>query len=328
MKAAFLTAPRQLEIQESPAPCPMPGEALIRISRFGLCGSDLSFYAGHRSLPQYPHLLGHELVGTLVEATASMAAGSRVIVEPNYPCGLCHLCTSGRGAYCAGKHSMGVDLPGCFAEYVTAPNEFLWPIPDCISDADAATIEPLAVAVHAIRQSGLKPGQTAAILGCGSIGLLIAHVAQSAGIRILAHDLSAVRRARALEFGAIEALPEADVAELWREHQVAAIFECAGVSATVDLALEAAPRGSTILLLGLATSAAHFTPLRIVREGIRIEPCLIYEHPTDFAQTIEQVANGTLQPSRIVTSTHAFAGIAGAFRAALDPDESKVHCIL
>ena len=327
MKAAFLTAPRQLEIIECPAPCPMPGEALIRISRVGLCGSDLSFFAGHRSLPQYPHLLGHELVGTLAEATSSLAAGSRVIVEPNYPCGLCQLCTTGRGAYCAGKHSMGVDLPGCFAEFVTAPNEFLWPIPDSISDADAATIEPLAVAVHAIRQSGLKAGQTAAVLGCGSIGLLIAHVAQAAGIRILAHDLSPLRRARALEFGAIEVTPDAEVSELWRQHQVATVFECAGVSATVDLALAAAPRGCTVLL-GLATTPAQFTPLRLVREGIRVEPCLIYEHPTDFAYTIDQVAQGRLQPARIVTSTHAFAGIAEAFSAALNPDESKVHCIL
>ena len=68
--------------------------------------------------------------------------------------------------------------------------------------------------------------------------------------------------------------------------------------------------------------------VRLVREGIRVEPCLIYEHPTDFAYTIDQVAQGRLQPARIVTSTHVFAGIAGAFSAAINPDESKVHCIL
>ena len=330
MKAVFLIEPKKVEFRDVARPEPAPGEVLIQPIRMGICGSDASFFSGHRAT-SYPHLLGHEFVGRVVAKAKDVdkfAIGGRVIVEPNYPCGSCRFCLSGRGCICPNKKSMGVTVPGCFAEYVAAPAEYVWEMPDSISDEDAATIEPLAVSVHALVQSGARAGNTIAVVGLGAIGLLLIHAAIAQGVRVLAHGRSSIKLHRARQLGA-EAVPnDADIAKLWLEQQVSTIFECTGSTATVETAIGAAPRGGKVLLLGLSSSPASFVPLRLVREGIVIEPSLIYDHPADFRRTIGLVANGTLRPSCIVTSTFPFVEIGRALEAASGGPESKVHAVV
>ena len=330
MKAAFLIEPGKVEFREISRPEPAPGEVLIQPIRVGICGSDVSFFSGHRAT-SYPHLLGHELVGRVVAAAngvTKFAIGARVIVEPNYTCGSCHFCLSGRGCICPNKKSMGVTAPGCFADYVAAPAEYVWQLPDNISDLDAATIEPLAVSVHALVKSGARAGDTVAVVGCGGIGLLLIHAAVAEGVRVLAHGRSSNKLDRARQLGAVAVPNDADVTELWREQGVSSVFETAGSTATVELAIGAAPRGSTVLLLGLSSSPASFVPLRLVRESVRIEPSLIYDHPSDFARTIELVANGALHPSCIVTSTFPFEEIGRALEVANGGPVSKVQAVV
>ncbi len=329
MKSALLTAPEKMEIREIDAPALSVGEVMIRPDRIGICGSDVSFYLGHRTPPYLPFLLGHEFVGRVVAVgpgVTKLAAGQRVIVEPNYTCGTCRFCLEGRGNICPHKKSMGVSVPGCFADYATAPAEFTWPVPDAVSDADAASIEPLTVSLHALLQSGARAGDTVAVVGCGVVGLLLTHVAVTQGVRVLAHDQFDEKLAMASQLGA-EACAGGNPANLWLDENVSTVFECAGVTPTVELALGAAPRGSRVLLLGLSSSPASFVPLRLVREGIRIEPSLIYDHPADFASSIQQVANKVLQPSKIVTETIPFDSIGRALQIASTGKSGKVHVI-
>ncbi len=326
MKAAVLLEPKRIEIGDVPAPRAGAGQVLIQPERLGICGSDVSFYQGHRAAA-YPWVLGHELVGhitALGEDVKDLQVGQRVIVEPNYPCGVCAFCRSGRGAICPFKTSLGVTVPGCFAESCTAPAEFVWPVSSEISDADAATIEPLAVSIHALRHSSARLGDTIAVVGCGATGLLLVQAAIAQGVHVLAHDKfpSKLEMARAL--GA--STPSGDeIAQVWRDENVTTVFECAGASPTVELALNAAPRGSEVVLLGLSAAPATFVPLRLVREGLRVSGSLIYDHPSDFARAIALVKQGTLCPSKIVTGVLPFAEMDRALQLASTGQSGKIN---
>ena len=184
-----------------------------------------------------------------------------MIVEPNYPCGKCKFCRNGKGNICPNKKSLGVSIPGCFSELFVAPAEFCFPIPDSISDADAVTIEPLTVSLHALWQSGVQAGDTISVLGCGSTGLLLIQAARSQGVHVLAHDKVRRKLEMAQRFGA-EISDEQDLAKLWQEKNVRTVFECAGSSATVEIALNCGAAGKrsdphwSVLLTGKLSTPA------------------------------------------------------------------------
>jgi L-iditol 2-dehydrogenase len=326
MKAALLLSPEKVGIEDIAEP-PLAADGVwIRPTVAGICGTDVSFYLGHRLVP-YPFVLGHEVTGRVVAIGAKVTklhVGQRVIVEPNYPCGSCALCLKGRGAVCAQKISMGVNQPGCFAECASAPAEFVWPLPDTISDQDAATIEPLTVSLHALMHSGTGTGDTVAVLGCGVVGLLLTHAAVAKGMRVIAHDRYADKLEMARGLGAI-AIPSEDAEQLWRKEKVSVVFECAGVPATVELALNAAPRGAQVILLGLSSAPASFVPMRLVREGIDVRTSMIYDHPADFQYAIDLVAGGVLHPARVVTHTYPFESIGQALCLAGTGKAGKIH---
>lgn len=326
IKAAFLDRPKMISIRETPAPQPCADEILIKPILTAICGSDVSFFAGHRSPSAYPVLLGHEVVGKVVATGSNVtnfSVGQRVIVEPNYPCGVCSFCRKGRGNICPNKKSLGVTIPGCFSEQFVAPTEFCWPIPDSISNEDAVIIEPLTVSLHALWHSGVQLGDTIAVVGCGSTGLSLIQAAVSQGTRVFAHDKLEGKLEMARKLGA-EISTNQDVSQLWRAEGVTAIFECAGVSATVEMALSEAPRGSQIILIGLAASRANFEPLRFVREGIRISGSIVYDHPTDFAKAISLVKEKVLSPKLIVTHTYPINKIQDAMQTACTGEAGKV----
>jgi 2-desacetyl-2-hydroxyethyl bacteriochlorophyllide A dehydrogenase len=327
MKTALLLSPETIVVQEMPKTHPGAGEVLLQTELAGICGTDVSFYRGHR-VATYPFVLGHEVIGRVAsfgDGVTRFTVGQRVLVEPNYPCLSCRLCLSGRGAVCAQKGSPGVNLPGCFSEYFSAPAEFVWPLPDIISDRDAATIEPLAVSVHGLLQSGAKAGDTVVVLGCGVVGLLLIHAAVSAGVRVIAHDRYANKLGMARSLGAETPAPHMDPAQIWQQEHVTSIFECAGAPATIDLALKAAPRACQVVLLGLSSEPATFVPLRLVREGIDIRTSMIYDHPKDFAYVIDEVARGVLRPSCVVTHTYPFESLALALAHAGTGEAGKIH---
>jgi 2-desacetyl-2-hydroxyethyl bacteriochlorophyllide A dehydrogenase len=327
MKAALLLEPGKIAFDEVAEPCPGEGEVVLEPARAGLCGTDVSFYLGHRQVP-YPFVLGHEVVGyvaALGKGVTKFKVGQRAVVEPNYPCGSCALCRKGRGAICPKKASMGVNLPGCFSDRAVAPAEFVWAVPETVSDEDAATIEPLAVSAHGLLLSGARRGDTVVILGCGVVGLLLAHAAAALGIRVIAGDRFPEKQEMALRLGAVAVLEYTDPARQWEEENVSTVFECAGVPATVDLALKAAPRGSQVMLLGLAPAPASFIPMRLVREGIDVRSSMIYDHPADFRYVIDLVGRGVLHPAQVVTHTFPFDQIGRALELAGTGTAGKIH---
>ena len=326
MKAALLYEPKRVEISEIDEPQLGPGDVRIKPKLTGICGSDISLFMGHRVASEYPLLIGHEVVGNVTAVGVNVERvkiGQRVIVEPNYNCGVCTFCHSGRGNICPNKKSLGVNIPGCFAEQFVAPAEFVWSVPETISDEDAVTMEPLAVSLHAIWQSDARIGDTIAVLGCGATGLLLIQAAIAQGMRVFAHDKLEGKLELARELGA-QVDQNQEIPKLWQSEGVTTVFECAGVASTVELALNAVPRGGQIVLLGLSTSQASFVPLKFVREGLRVSGSIIYDHPTDFSKTIALVDNKVLSPKSIVSHTFPFSEISQALTLASTGESGKV----
>lgn len=333
MKAAFLQSPGHIHLQDINLPQPGSGEVRVRLKQIGICGSDVHLFLGHRRLDK-PTIIGHEGLGHIDQigpGVTGRSVGERVVIEPNIPCRQCRYCMEGRGNICINKRVVGQTEPGAFAEFVILPAAFCWPVPDSVSDADAVTAEPMAVAVHALLTSRAKPGDTIAVIGLGAIGLLLTHLATRLGYRVLVTERQPTKIRLAEGMGAVAHYPtgtldeQADaLAQAWLREDVCAVFECAGAATTASLATAAAPRGAELVLVGLAEKPASFTPLKIAREGISIIPSLIYDHPTDFRRTIRLIEAGVIQPGQIISRSMPLDELQQALELAAEGTESKI----
>src|SRR5437773_9305738 len=204
MKAAVLHAPYDLRVQNTRITAPRPGDVVVKVAMAGLCGTDYRIWTGDRRVG-YPRVLGHEFVGTVTEAgfaVKRVRVGDRVAVEPNYACGRCPLCREGNRNLCLSRTAIGIDVDGCFAESVRVPERCCWPAPPGVADEDLMITEPLAVVVRAVARGHVARGESAAVVGSGTLGLLALQVLRSRGARVIVVGRSPRRFALARELGA------------------------------------------------------------------------------------------------------------------------------
>ena len=206
MKAAVLREAGRLGLERWPRPVIGAGEALLRLRGCGLCGSDIAKIGAVGT--KVPVVLGHEIVGDVVEigvGVAGVAVGDRAVAAHHVPCGACHFCRRGSESMCAAFKASNLD-PGGFAEYVRVPAEnvrhAMFRIPRHVSDEAASFVEPLACCLRAVRRARVEPGDTAAVVGLGSIGCLFVQLLHRAGARVIGVDLLAERVALAKRLGA------------------------------------------------------------------------------------------------------------------------------
>ncbi len=327
MQAAFLEKPNEIQLKECAIPEPSFGEIRVKLTKVGICGSDVHVFLGHRLLEK-PTIIGHEGIGIidkLGEGVFDRKIGERIVIEPNIPCQKCKHCLAGNGNICPKKRVLGINEAGCFAEYICLPAPFCWALPDKISDENAVAIEPTAVALSALFTANCKPGDSIAVIGLGAIGLLITHLALALGYKVFVTEIVETKLNLATQLGAIEVNgDEKSINQIWEENEVQAVFESAGTAYTASLAAAAAPRGSEIILVGLSEKPAHFTPLKIAREGISILPSIIYKNPTDFKRAIQLIKTSLINPSFIISSYSTFQNIQQAFEIASKGHESKI----
>jgi threonine dehydrogenase-like Zn-dependent dehydrogenase len=276
---------------------------LVSVQRAAICGSDLAIFKGTRSA-EYPLVMGHEAVGYIADPGESEHAhGSLVVIEPNIPCGRCEVCRRGHGNVCPNKHSLGMNWPGTFADLVAVPSEFAHPVPPQVNVEDAVGVEPLAVALHAVRAGNAGEGNRVAVVGCGAQGLLLVQVLVAFGARVVAADLDADRLRLAQQLGAEAGVHISSDApgDLDTRLSVPVVFEAAGTASALDLALRAATPAGRVVALGLGTAPVALLPLDFVRRGLTLNGSLIYDHPTDFQQAIQFVAEQRIKPSQLVS---------------------------
>ncbi len=205
MKALVWTAPNKAEVRDVPVPEAAPGQARLKVTYCGICGSDIGIFSGKHPRAKAPLILGHEFIGVIDEINGDAGefkVGDRVAGWPNIPCKECYFCKIGIPHVCKSLKITGIDLDGGIAEYVVCDVENLVKLEDTLSDKAASIIEPLAVAVRSLHQADFKTLSTAAIMGAGPIGIMVGVMLKYAGAsRIIISDIDQGRLDLCKEFG-------------------------------------------------------------------------------------------------------------------------------
>ncbi|MFH1566917.1 MAG: alcohol dehydrogenase catalytic domain-containing protein, partial [Gemmatimonadota bacterium] len=223
MKTIICQRPDLLVRADTPEPGdPGPGQALVRVRRCGICGTDLHAYKGRQPFLEYPRILGHELgveVVAVGPGVSGVKAGDRCAVEPYLNCGACGACARGRANCCERLTVLGVHIDGGMRERLLLPAAKLHPAA-ALSLDQLALVETLAIGCHAVTRADVQPGETALVVGAGPIGLSVIQFARAAGARVLLHEVDDRRRAFALERFGVEAGIGAgqDVVACLRQH--------------------------------------------------------------------------------------------------------------
>jgi L-iditol 2-dehydrogenase len=311
MKAALVTAVEKVSIQEIERPTIKDDEVLIRVKTVGVCGSDLHLFRGTHAFRKPPAILGHEIAGDIVEVgknVKTLKVGDRVTVEPQYGCGTCEFCRQGLVNLCAAKVVPGTaKWIGVFVEYFNAPEKTVYKLADQISYRMGTMIEPLAVAVRALRRATVKEKDCLVILGAGTIGLLTLVVAKQMGYKqIVCTDTAEFNREMAVKHGAIAVNPlTTDVVEVVKKltggkgADLALI--AAGAANIVDQATACVRKRGEIGIVAMITEKVPFYSYQMVFNEQTMYGAMTYE-TKDFQEAAEMI-NGGLDLNDFVTQT-------------------------
>jgi len=256
--ASVYRGPNDIVFEQRDVPEPGPGEVLVRVGVCGICGSDATEFSRGPVLARPPMVLGHEFAGVVEKAGPGVAltAGATVVAGAGIACGECRMCRSGRTNLCTSYSTLGLQHDGGLQGYVVAPESTLLDVTDAGLSMDTLGLtQPMSIAVHTVRRSGLKAGQDAVIVGVGGIGSFITVAASAVGARVLVVDRDASRLELAMNLGAHASLvagetPLVDrLAELGMEPDV--FFEVSGSRPGIDSVFEAARPGATIVPVGI-----------------------------------------------------------------------------
>ncbi len=319
MKSVRLHGTGDLQIHKEPIPVAGRGEKLIRIKSVGVCGSDLHWFAegsiGDAKL-DHPLVLGHEFAGVTED-------GQRVAIEPAVSCGHCEFCETGHPNLCDNIIFAGHGKQdGALREYGSYPTRCLFPIPDSLSYADGAMLEPLGVAIHTVDLGKIKTGMNVGVFGCGPIGLLIIQMAKLSGAaNIFATDKLPHRVEAAKRFGADQAYLIGDSDQLGEIRAVTqgrgvdVSFEAAGAQDAVDDAFAAVRPGGKVILAGIPDDdRTSFSASVARRKGLTIK--LVRRMKHTYPRAIELVSKGLVDVRSIVTHRFPLAQAGEAFHVA------------
>ncbi len=267
MKAMVLKAPRELVPDEVARPGRDASRVLIRVTHSGICGTDFKIYSG--AIPvSYPRIMGHEMVGRVVDAgdAGRFASGERVIVDPELYCGACFHCRIGQTHLCPNGILVGRDADGGFAEYVAAPASHVFRLPDSIDSRTAPLIQVLTTCLHAQRQVNIFPAESVVVFGLGVTGQLHVQLAKARGASpVIGVTRSAAKRELAQTLGADLTVPGGDgaveqVREATEGRGADVVIETTGVLSSVAAAVAMARSGGRILLFGIITAKEGALP--------------------------------------------------------------------
>lgn len=329
MKIGTYVAPMQVEMTEREIPTPKDGEALIKVSYAGICGTDMMIYHGLHPRAKAPLILGHEFSGVVEEVGENehIKIGDKVAVEPLLSCGTCAACRNGQMHVCEKLRYIGIDNDGGFAEYTTIPMNRLRVLPDGVTEKEAALLEPLAVAIHTVRRSNMKVGDTIAILGAGPIGLLIALIADRAGAgKIFISDVSTMRLKVAKEMGfeAIDA-KNMDIVQVVKDSTKGVgadvVFEVAGNQITADQMIDCIKFQGEITVVSVYKKPPNINLASMHFREISLKTTRCYS-PEDFAKAIELLEQSKLDLNPLVSHVLPLEDIKKGFELMEKPDES------
>ncbi|RMF93212.1 MAG: 2,3-butanediol dehydrogenase [Candidatus Schekmanbacteria bacterium] len=320
MKALVWHGKEDVRISDVPEPSAGKGEVKIRVQVCGICGSDLHEYrSGPVIIPRKPHpltgkeppvIIGHEFSGDVVEVgegVSRIAVGDRVAVNACLVCNECYWCRKGAYNLCAKLGSIGFAHDGAFAEYVSVPEYTCFKIPESVSYEQGSFVEPVAVAVHAVKRSRIKPGETVAVVGAGPIGLLVMQSAFASGAgKVYVVEPMPSRRELAKKLGATEVFdptqgdPGKMIHPLTDGLRADIVFECVGKPASLETALKMSGKGARIVIAGIFTQPVEFPFIRMQAHEKELIGSSAY--PDEFPAAINFLADGRVKVDSLINS--------------------------
>ncbi len=303
MRAAIFSGPKDLLIKNFNIPKPGEHEILLEVDRCGLCGTDFHIFSGHA--PSKPPMIpGHEYVGIVREtgtSVKSLKPGDHVAVDPNIYCGHCQYCRTGKIQFCENLKALGVTLNGGFAENSLLPESQAYKIPDDFSFAAAAFAEPLSCCVHGMDQAGVKHGESVAIVGGGTIGLLMLQLVKISGAgKIIVIEPVERKRNTALTLGADYVFdPDSkttrdEITEL-TSGGPDVVIECVGNSSAAGLAFSIPKKGGRVVIFGLskADDILKINLQKLFHKELTVKSSLL--NPFTFSRAVELLVTGKVE---------------------------------
>ncbi len=314
MKALLLSQYRQLEITELPRPEPGPSEVLVRVAACGICGSDVHGYDGSSGRRIPPIVMGHEAAGTVAAVgpdVKGVAQGDRVTFDSTVYCGECSNCVRGDVNLCDRRQVLGVSCgdyrrAGAFAEFVVVPARIVYRLPENLSFAEAALLEAVAVAIHAVSLAPIAPASSALVLGAGTIGLLVQQALRAAGcLPVFVADVDSTRLKLSQELGATATLSSG--AELPQQIQdltggagVDIVVEAVGISQTITAAIDCVRKGGSVVLVGNITPEVTLSLQKVVSRQIRLQGSCA--SAGEYPRAIELLGAGAIRVKPLISA--------------------------
>ena len=340
MKALRWYGRKDLRFEDVPEPSPGPGQLKIKVTLAGICGTDLKEYAtGPHMVPpdKAPLTMGHEFAGKVTavgKGVTDFRVGDRVSGVGYWYCGDCYYCKKGVYNLCVNQGFTGLTTDGCMAEYFIAPAYACYKLPDSVSDEYGALVEPLAVALHAIRQGQVSPGDTVAIVGDGAIGLcalLSARAAGASAVHLVAKHRGRGELAEKLGANAViylnEGNPVQKLLKLTGGLGADAGIECVGYPDTPQLTVELVRRGGIAVIVGVFEKPGTLDFSTMTFSERTLVGSSIYVH--EGRTVIDLLADGRIDPGTLITSTVPLKdAVKLGFEALLKDKETNVKVLL
>jgi L-iditol 2-dehydrogenase len=316
MKALLLSEYSKLDVTtEIPRPVPGTGELLIGIAACGICGSDVHGYDGSSGRRIPPLVMGHEAAGMVTEVgdgVRQFGVGDRVTFDSTVYCGDCEYCRAGDVNLCDNRQVVGVSCGdyrrhGAFAEYVVVPERIVYRLPDELSFTEAAMLEAVAVALHAVRVAALRGGEIALVVGAGMIGLLTLQAARAGGCsRVFVADVDPSRLKLARDMGADEVIHGSGADAIAEAHRLTAgkgvdvVFEAVGRNETIAASIDSVRKGGTVVLIGNITPEVKLPLQKVVSRQIRLQGTAASSG--EYPEAIELMRTGAIRVGPLITA--------------------------
>jgi len=335
MKAAVWFGGKDIRIEDKPKPEIKDDEVLINVKAASICGADLHAYKGLSKRRKPPLIMGHEFSGEVTQVgkkVKKLSKGDRVAVEPIISCGRCKPCKQGKRNVCENRRLIGLHSSGAFAEYVAVPEIKCYKLPEKISFEEAALIEPLAVAVHAINITPIKKEDNIVIIGSGTIGLMVLQVARninSGKIIVTGHRDYLLEEAKKLDANQVINTNENDPVKSIRSIYNGAdvVFEAVGRQDTVQQALSMLTSGGCVTIIGMLEDKMELDMLNVTVKEIEIRGSYGYKSD-DFKQALNLVSSGKIKVKPFITHVFQLKDIVKGFDALAGKKENVIKVVI
>jgi L-iditol 2-dehydrogenase len=321
LKAAVYRGPHNIKVEEVPEPRVSGKTVLVQLKAGSICGTDMHFYRGEWKWMKRGRIMGHDACGVRADT------GERVVMVPIAHCGFCYYCLRGLPTYCARGRFMGLTRDGFFAEKIALRPRNLIPVPEGVSDEEAAVVEPVALALRVL--DALKPsvGDWATVIGQGAIGLLMTQVARLKGCRVVAVDLEDYRLRLAEKYGAEFCVNAKSEDAVKRVREITGrgsdvVVEAAGTERTVEQTPFMVRKAGRVALVG---ESKGYLNLEDADEAVFFT---VYISPVEYPLAVELIAEKTVDVKGLITHRFRLGNFEKALRTADDPAEKPLKIVI